>query len=77
MHTDGGTAGTTISGMIHETSTFSTGQPQLIAPAMAKLGKVLKGILPVRAWDFVGGKVFGIYTTMDSFTGRDEKAGTR
>jgi hypothetical protein len=44
---------------------------------MATLGKVLKGILPVRAWDFVGGKVFGIYTTMDSFTGRDEKAGTR
>jgi len=53
------------------------GRPQLIAPAMATLGKVLKGILPVRAWDFVGGKVFGIYTTMDSFTGRDEKAGTR
>jgi len=55
----------------------AAGRPQLIAPAMAKLGKVLKGILPVRAWDFVGGKVFGIYTTMDSFTGRDEKAGTR
>ena len=56
------------------------GQPQLIAPAMAKLGKVLKGILPVRAWDFVGGKVFGIYSTMDRFTGRDAvdtKAGTR
>lgn len=55
----------------------TAGRPQLIAPAMATLGKVLKGILPVRAWDFVGGKVFGIYTTMDSFTGRDEKAGTR
>lgn len=55
----------------------AAGRPLLIAPAMATLGKVLKGILPVRAWDFVGGKVFGIYTTMDSFTGRDEKAGTR
>ena len=55
----------------------TAGRPQLIAPAMATLGKVLKGILPVRAWDFVGGKVFGIYTTMDSFTGRNEKAGTR
>ena len=55
----------------------AAGRPQLIAPAMAMLVKVLKGILPVRAWDFVGGKVFGIYTTMDSFTGRDEKAGTR
>ena len=53
------------------------GKPQLIAPAAAQLGKVLRGLLPVRAWDFVGGKVFGIYSTMDKFTGRDEKAGTR
>lgn len=53
------------------------GKPQLIAPATAQLGKVLRGLLPVRAWDFVGGKVFGIYSTMDKFTGRDEKAGTR
>lgn len=59
----------------------SAGQPQLIAPGMAKLGKVLRGILPVRAWDFVGGKVFGIYSTMDKFTGHaagtDNKAGSR
>ena len=57
------------------------GQPQLIAPAAARLGKVLRGILPVRAWDFVGGKVFGIYSTMDKFTGRaagtSSKAGSR
>ena len=53
------------------------GKPQLIAPATAQLGKVLRGLLPVRAWDFVGGKVFGIYSTMDKFTGRGEKAGTR
>ncbi|QCB97221.1 SDR family NAD(P)-dependent oxidoreductase [Arthrobacter sp. PAMC25564] len=56
----------------------AAGQPQLIAPAMARLGKVLRGILPVRAWDFVGGKVFGIYSTMDRFTGRAAgKAGSR
>jgi short-subunit dehydrogenase len=55
----------------------ASGRPQLIAPATAQLGKVLRGILPVRAWDFVGGKVFGIYSTMDKFTGRGEKAGTR
>lgn len=59
----------------------SAGQPQLIAPGMAKLGKVLRGILPVRAWDFVGGKVFGIYSTMDKFTGHaagtGNKAGSR
>jgi all-trans-retinol dehydrogenase (NAD+) len=46
------------------------GQPQLIAPAAAQLGKALRGVLPVRVWDFVGGKLFGIYTTMDKFTGR-------
>jgi all-trans-retinol dehydrogenase (NAD+) len=59
----------------------TAGRPQLIAPAMANLGKVLKGILPVRAWDVVGGKVFGIYATMDRFTGHaadaNPKAGSR
>ncbi|MDP9982897.1 short-subunit dehydrogenase [Pseudarthrobacter oxydans] len=55
----------------------AAGRPQLVAPATAQLGKVLRGLLPVRAWDFVGGKVFGIYSTMDKFTGRGEKAGTR
>jgi all-trans-retinol dehydrogenase (NAD+) len=59
----------------------TAGRPQLIAPAMANLGKVLKGILPVRAWDFVGGKVFGIYSTVDRFTGlaadANPKAGSR
>jgi hypothetical protein len=57
------------------------GQAQLMAPAAARLGKVLRGILPVRAWDFVGGKVLGIYSTMDKFTGRaagtNSKAGSR
>jgi hypothetical protein len=58
----------------------AAGRPQLIAPATAQLGKVLCGVLPVRAWDFVGGKIFGIYSTMDKFTGRiapDTKTGTR
>ncbi|HEX9087063.1 MAG TPA: SDR family NAD(P)-dependent oxidoreductase [Arthrobacter sp.] len=58
----------------------AAGRPQLIAPATAQLGKVLRGVLPVRAWDFVGGKIFGIYSTMDKFTGRiapDTKTGTR
>lgn len=57
------------------------GRPQLLAPGMANVGKVLRGILPVRAWDFVGGKVFGIYSTMDKFSGRQDvsspKAGIR
>jgi all-trans-retinol dehydrogenase (NAD+) len=55
----------------------TAGRPQLIAPATSQLGKVLSGLLPVRAWDFVGGKIFGIYSTMDKFTGRGEPAETR
>ncbi len=54
---------------------MTAGQPQLIAPAAAKLGKVLRGVLPVAAWDFVGGRVFGVYTTMEKFTGRAGRAG--
>src|SRR6476620_6262360 len=49
-------------------------QPPLIPPATAPLGNVQRGVLPVRAWDFVGGKIFGIYTTMDKFTGRTASA---
>jgi all-trans-retinol dehydrogenase (NAD+) len=46
------------------------GKPLLMLPAMVHVGKVVKGILPIRAWDFVGGRVFRIYNSMDSFTGR-------
>jgi hypothetical protein len=46
------------------------GKPLLMLPAMVHVAKVMKGILPIRAWDFVGGRVFRIYNSMDSFTGR-------
>ena len=46
------------------------GKPLLMMPAMVHVAKVMKGILPIRAWDFVGGRVFRIYNSMDSFTGR-------
>jgi short-subunit dehydrogenase len=32
--------------------------------------RLTQGILPVRAFDFVAGKILGIYHTMDHFTGR-------
>lgn len=51
------------------------GDPLLIAPWTANLGKSLRGILPVRAWDVVGGRIFRIYSSMDKFTGRTEKPG--
>ena len=31
---------------------------------------ILRGILPTRVFDFIGGKLFGIYKTMDTFEGR-------
>ena len=46
------------------------GKPLLTLPAMVHVAKVVKGILPIRAWDFVGGRVFRIYNSMDAFTGR-------
>jgi len=40
-------------------------------PFMVKLIPFLKGILPTRLFDFVAGKLFKVYSTMDSFTGRN------
>ena len=46
------------------------GKAQLLLPWSVHLSKVLKGILPLRAWDYLAGNVFGVYTTMKDFTGR-------
>lgn len=46
------------------------GTPMLLLPWSVNLSKVLKGILPVRAWDLIGGKWFGVYRSMDDFVGR-------
>ena len=42
----------------------------LRTPFMVNTIPVLKGILPVRAFDFIAGNVFGVYKTMDKFEGR-------
>jgi all-trans-retinol dehydrogenase (NAD+) len=42
----------------------------VMAPGTVKLLMPLRGILPTRWFDFVGGKVFGIYKTMSDFIGR-------
>jgi hypothetical protein len=34
------------------------------------LSKALRGILPLPVWDAVAGGVFGVYRSMDRFTGR-------
>jgi short-subunit dehydrogenase len=46
------------------------GKPLLRMPWTVGLSQALKGILPVRAWDFLAGRVFKVYSSMDEFTGR-------
>lgn len=46
------------------------GEPFVMMPAMVNVSKVVKGILPVGAWDFVAGTIFRVYNSMDNFTGR-------
>jgi hypothetical protein len=37
-----------------------------------RLAKTLQGVLPQRAWDAVADRVFGVYHSMDAFTGRKD-----
>jgi all-trans-retinol dehydrogenase (NAD+) len=46
------------------------GSPQLLMPWTVGLSKKLRGVLPLAAWDAVAGRVFGVYSTMDTFIGR-------
>jgi all-trans-retinol dehydrogenase (NAD+) len=48
------------------------GKAFVMMPAMVNVSKVVKGILPVGAWDFVAGKIFRVYNSMDNFTGRPQ-----
>jgi all-trans-retinol dehydrogenase (NAD+) len=54
----------------HAWKAMCAGQAVLIKPWTAHLGKILRGVLPVRAWDAAAGGVLGIYHSMDRFTGR-------
>lgn len=42
------------------------------APFMVRFTPLLKGILPAKLFDWIAGRVFGVYETMDSFKGREE-----
>jgi all-trans-retinol dehydrogenase (NAD+) len=37
---------------------------------MTKAIPLLRGILPTRAFDFIAGKIFGVYKTMENFKGK-------
>ncbi|MFP8489686.1 SDR family oxidoreductase [Gracilimonas sp. Q87] len=43
---------------------------RLREPFMVKLTPFIKGILPAKAYNFVAGKIFGVYQSMDTFKGR-------
>jgi all-trans-retinol dehydrogenase (NAD+) len=46
------------------------GSPMLMLPWTVGFAQTMKGILPTRAWDLVADRAFGIYGSMDGFTGR-------
>ncbi|MGP9501467.1 SDR family oxidoreductase [Specibacter sp. AOP5-B1-6] len=46
------------------------GTPMLMMPWTVKLSTALRGVLPTAAWDVVAGRVFGVYKSMEHFTGR-------
>ncbi|TFB56887.1 SDR family NAD(P)-dependent oxidoreductase [Cryobacterium sp. TMT1-62] len=46
------------------------GKPMLTMPWTVVLSKVVRGLLPLPLWDVVAGRVFGVYGSMDKFTGR-------
>ncbi len=46
------------------------GRPMLMLPWTVGLGKVLRGVLPTKAWDAVAGRLFHVYSSMEGFTGR-------
>jgi short-subunit dehydrogenase len=45
------------------------GQPMLTMPWTVALSKVLRGVLPLAAWDAVATR-FGVYRSMNAFVGR-------
>ena len=55
---------------------MTDGKGMLMLPWTVTMSKVLKGILPQRAFDVVADKIFGVYNTMEHFTGRVTKSAT-
>jgi all-trans-retinol dehydrogenase (NAD+) len=47
-----------------------SGKPFLMLPWSVHLSKVLKGLLPQRAFDWIAANVFHVYSSMDEFVGR-------
>ncbi len=46
------------------------GRSFVVLPRTVQLSEVLKGVLPIDVRDFIADRVFGVYHTMEDFTGR-------
>jgi short-subunit dehydrogenase len=46
---------------------------RLREPFMVKLTPFFRGILPAPVYDFVAGKLFGVYKSMNTFIGRNKE----
>jgi short-subunit dehydrogenase len=55
---------------------MKAGAPYVKMPATVYLSTALKGLMPTRWFDFVTDKVFGVYSSMDTHTGRPSKEGS-
>lgn len=49
---------------------MKVGRPLLTMPWTVRFGMLLRGLLPLRLWDWVAEHVFGVYKSMDEFKGR-------
>jgi all-trans-retinol dehydrogenase (NAD+) len=47
------------------------GRPLVELPASVRLSRVLRAVLPTRAFDRIVGRGFGVYRSMDGFRGRE------
>jgi all-trans-retinol dehydrogenase (NAD+) len=54
---------------------MKAGKPFLTMPAMVRSSMFLRGVLPLRVFDFLADKVFGVYRSMDGFIGRGTSIG--
>lgn len=48
------------------------GRPFVVLPRTVQLSEILKGVVPTGVRDFLADRVFGVYSTMEDFTGRQE-----
>jgi short-subunit dehydrogenase len=48
------------------------GRSFLVLPKTVMLSEMLKGVLPTDVRDFIADRIFGVYHTMDDFSGRTE-----